>query len=170
MKFIIVLARNFPLKHITLLMLMLIRFISRIISNLKFYAMTATRNRVICHWSTEIKYPKNISYGQGVIIGPKCTLGAKSKITIGSNVRMSKGVFIETAGLDFSKEPPYLHISKEIIIEDNVWLGANVIVLSGVTIGCDSIVGAGTVVSKDIQPKSIMVSAQNRSIESRVKR
>ena len=170
MKYIIVLARNFPLKHTTLLMLMLIRFISRIISNLKFYAMTATKERVICHWSTEIKYPKNISYSHGVIIGPKCTLGAKSKITIGSNVRISKGVFIETAGLDFSKDPPYSHISKEIIIEDNVWLGANVIVLGGVTIGHNSIIGAGTVVSKDIQPKSIIVSAPNRSIESRAKR
>ncbi|WP_373032498.1 DapH/DapD/GlmU-related protein [Sulfurovum sp.] len=140
-------------------------FISRILSNLKFYAMTATKERVICHWTTEIKYAKNITYGEGVIIGPKCTLGAKSKIIIGSNVRISKGVFIETAGLDFTKEPPYPHISKEIILEDNVWLGANVIVLSGVTIGQGSIIGAGTVVSKNVTPNSILVSAQNRIIK-----
>lgn len=165
MKYIILIASYFPIKHLTLLILQIMNFISRIFSNLKFYAMTATKERVICHWSTEIKYPENITYGQGVIIGPRCTLGAKSTITIGSNVRISKGVFIETAGLDFSKQPPYPHISKEIIIENNVWLGANVIVLGGVTIGEGSIIGAGTIVSKDVAPNTILVSAQNRIIK-----
>jgi len=109
------------------------------------------------HGNTEIKYPNNIYIGNKVVIGPGCTLGAKSKIELGDFVRISKDVVIETAGLDWSGELPYKHISKPIIIGKGVWLGARSIVLGGVTIGENAIVGAGSVVSKDIPENSIVV-------------
>ena len=96
-------AANFPVKNMTLFILWLFGLISRVVSNLKFYAMNPVKQRVICHWSTEIKYPYNITYGKGVIIGPKCTLGARSKISIGSNVRISKGVIINEKSKSYFK-------------------------------------------------------------------
>lgn len=47
--------------------------------------------------------------------------------------------------------------AESVVIEDNVWLGISVIVLPGVTIGQGAIVGAGSVVTKDIPPMSIAV-------------
>jgi acetyltransferase-like isoleucine patch superfamily enzyme len=58
-------------------------------------------------------------------------------------------------------------ISKEVVIEDDVWLGYNVIVLPGVTIGKGSVIGAGSVVSKDIPPYSIAIGNPARVIKKR---
>ena len=108
-----------------------------IISGLRFRALILNAGRSCsCHYSVEIKYPEKILIGDNTKIGPKSTLGAYASITIGSNVVVSKSVLIETAGLNFKdQEIPYKHKGNAIIIEDNVWIGANSIILGGVTIG-----------------------------------
>lgn len=62
---------------------------------------------------------------------------------------------------DHDRLPP----SRPVIIEDRVWLGARVIVLRGVRIGHDSVVGAGSVVAKDIPPRSVAMGFPARVIE-----
>jgi len=119
------------------------------------------------HWSVEIKYADNITLLGPVVIGSHCTLGAKEKITLGSGVRLSKGVMLESASLDLNSSLPYSHIAKPIYIEEGVWLGADVIVLGGVRIGKNSVVGAGTVVARDIAANSIVVGKGNRLIEKK---
>src|SRR6218665_524983 len=57
-------------------------------------------NKSFCHHTVEIKYGENIEIGYHSSIGPYSCLGAKSTIKIGSYVRISRGVIIETAGLD----------------------------------------------------------------------
>jgi acetyltransferase-like isoleucine patch superfamily enzyme len=109
-----------------------------------------------CHWSAEVKYPERVQLGRGVIIGPGCTIGAASPIRLGDHVHLSKGVYVETAGLDFSAPLPYPHVHKPITIGDGVWIGADAIILGGVTIGAGSVVGAGAVVSKDVPARSIV--------------
>ncbi|MGF6230229.1 acetyltransferase-like isoleucine patch superfamily enzyme [Inquilinus ginsengisoli] len=109
-----------------------------------------------CHWSAEVKYPERVRLGRGVIIGPGCTIGAASPIRLGDHVHLSKGVHVETAGLDFSAPLPYPHVHKPITIGDGVWIGADAIILGGVTIGAGSVVGAGAVVSKDVPARSIV--------------
>lgn len=117
-----------------------------------------------CHWTTEIKYPDNIQLGHNVAIGPNCTLGAMSAIRIGNFVRISKGAVIETAGLDLSSGLPYKHRAKPIVIEDGAWIGSNAIVLGGVTIGANTIIGAGAVVTKDVPPNAIVVGGPTRQL------
>jgi acetyltransferase-like isoleucine patch superfamily enzyme len=117
-----------------------------------------------CHWTVEIKYGDNIKIGYHSSIGPYSCLGAKSPIAIGSYVRVSRGVIIETAGLDLTKPVPYPHVSKEIVIEDGVWIASNAVILGGVTIGKNSIIGAGAVVSKNVPPNSIMVGQALRNL------
>ncbi|PKB42614.1 maltose O-acetyltransferase [Cellulophaga sp. RHA19] len=144
-------------------------FVDRVLSSLKFRALIKNSGeKCYCHYSVEIKYGQNISIGNNTRIGPNSTLGALGNIKIGSNVVVSKGVIIETAGLDFkSNSIPYKHKGKEITIGDNVWIGARAIILGGVHIGKDSIIGAGVVVSKTVPPNHILVGQQSRIIPKR---
>ena len=84
------------------------------------------------------------------------------KISIGNNCRISRGVVIETAGLDLSTKPPYKHYSKPIVIEDGVWIASNAIILGGVTIGENSIIGAGAVVTKSVMKNEVIVGIAGR--------
>lgn len=111
----------------------------------------------VCHWNADLKYPENIHLGDHVVIGVNVTLGAHATITLESRVRISKDAILETAGLEFNaNEPPYPHISKPIHIEEGVWIGARSIVLGGVRIGKNSVVAAGSVVTRSFPPDSLL--------------
>lgn len=140
---------------------------SRVWSHLRFRSLVPQAGDSVCHWSVEIKYPENINVGDFVSIGPLCAIGARSPITLGDYVRISRGVVIETAGLDRSTDLPYRHLSKPIIIEKGAWIGTNAIILGGVTIGQNAIIGAGTVITKDIPAGAIVVGASSRHLEAR---
>lgn len=101
--------------------------------------------------------------GAKIIIGNQCgfsgtVIGAKESITLGNNVLCGGNTFITDFDwhcVDPDKrrtgDPP----SKPVAIEDNVWLGANVMVLKGVTIGKNSVIGANSVVVKSIPPNVV---------------
>ncbi len=137
----------------------------RAFSFLKIRSLLHVPAGTVCHWSVEIKYPENLTLLGAVVIGPGCTIGAKGHITLGADVRVSKGVLIETASLDINAGLPFPHISRPIVIHDGVWLGAHSIVLGGVTIGANAVIGAGTVVSRDVSPGAIVVGGGSREIE-----
>jgi maltose O-acetyltransferase len=117
-----------------------------------------------CALSVEIKFPDKIKVGDHVAIGPMCTLGGYGGIILEDYVRVSKGVTIESAGLDSSSELPYKHIGKPIVIKKGAWLGTRCIILGGVTIGEHAIIGAGAVVSKNVSAYEVVVSQQVRKI------
>lgn len=58
-------------------------------------------------------------------------------------------------------------IAKKIVVEDNVWIGANAVIIQGVRIGTGSIVGAGAVVTKDVEPYSVVGGVPARLIRKR---
>lgn len=70
------------------------------------------------------------------------------KIEIGNHVRVGANVLIMDG--DAHQDDPRAGKNKPVLIEDNVWIGSNVIVLKGVTIGRNSLIGAGSVVVKSI--------------------
>ena len=117
---------------------------------------------VYIHWTTRVKYPERITLGEGVLIGPNCTLGAMGNIELQDHVRLSEGVLVETGSLEIRANPPYTHIAKAICLEQGVWVGANAIILAGVTIGKNSVVGAGAVVSKSIPEDSVVIGCCNQ--------
>lgn len=135
---------------------------------LRFGALVRNKGaRCVCHWNADLKYPENITLGDGVVIGVNVSIGAHSTIRIGNRVRLSRDVLIETAGLDFSGlEPPYKHISKPIVIEEGVWIGARAIILGGVTIGQHAVIASGAVVTKDIPAYAVAGGSPARVIRS----
>jgi acetyltransferase-like isoleucine patch superfamily enzyme len=136
-------------------------FMSRVLwvwGRLRFSALVRQRGSgCVCHWNADLKYPENLVLGDDVVIGVNASLGAHSPIHIGNRVRISKDVQIETAGLDFlSGPPPYRHTSKPIFIEEGVWIGTRTIVLGGVRIGAHSVVAAGSIVTRDVPPRTLV--------------
>jgi acetyltransferase-like isoleucine patch superfamily enzyme len=118
------------------------------------------------------KYFPEILIGDHVSIQKDCHIGAINKIVIGNNVLMASKVYIsdhshgeitlETLKLPPAKRP--LFSKGPVIIEDNVWLGEGVVVLPGVTIGENSIVGANAVVTKSIPKNSVAAGNPARII------
>ena len=95
-------------------------------------------------------YGKNITFGKNVFLNSGCKFQDQGGITIGHNVVL--------ATLDHntcvSKRAELF--AAPIVIEYNVWIGANATVISGITIGKGSIVAAGAVVTKDVPKYSIV--------------
>lgn len=88
------------------------------------------------------------------------TISASKKIIIGNNVLIGSGCVI-TDSDSHPIIPEYRNDTSKIksapvVIEDDVFIGARTIVLKGVTIGCGSVVGAGSVVTKNIPPRSVV--------------
>jgi acetyltransferase-like isoleucine patch superfamily enzyme len=160
------LLRMWPARQATLVLCAVARAFGRLASAARTAALFPTAEGCFCHWSAEVKYPERVQLGRGVIIGPRCTIGAASQIWLGDHVHLSKGVYVETGGLDFSAPLPYPHAHKPITIGEGVWIGADAIVLGGVTVGAGSIIGAGAVVRHDVPPRSI-VTGQPMSVRDR---
>lgn len=99
-----------------------------------------------------------ISIGDYVLISPGCRISACDEIVIGDNVMMANGVYITDSDwhgiYDRVNRPKEQH---PVIIKENVWLGDHATILKGVTIGENTIVGAGAVVSKDV-PANVVVA------------
>lgn len=165
---LIYIASFYPIRKLFILIETGITKFLGVISIFKLRAFVPrAHNSSSCRWSTLIKYGEEIAIGANTRIGPQCVLGAKGGISIGKNVVISREVQLETAGLDLTKGPPYFfHKAKPIIIEDNCWLGARVIVLGGVVIGEGSIIGAGAVIAKSVPPKSVIVGSAYRNLSN----
>ncbi|OON95435.1 MAG: maltose acetyltransferase [Epulopiscium sp. Nele67-Bin005] len=101
----------------------------------------------------------NIEIGDNFYTNHNCTILDGAKVTIGNNVFIAPNCCISTANhpLDFEQRNAGIEYAVPITICDNVWLGAGVIVLGGVTIGKNSVIGAGSVVTKDIPEGVIAV-------------
>jgi acetyltransferase-like isoleucine patch superfamily enzyme len=83
-------------------------------------------------------------------------IAKRESIVIGDNVRISAKVMIIGTGLGDDSSAERKHFSSPIIIENNAWIGAGAIILPGVKVGANSIVAAGAVVTRDVEPNSIV--------------
>ena len=97
-------------------------------------------------------YGFNISIGENFYTNHNVTILDGAKVTFGDNVFIAPNCVFSTSGhaIDSEQRGRGLEIAWPITVGDNVWIGANVSVLPGVTIGSDTIIGAGSVVNRDI--------------------
>ena len=112
-----------------------------------------------------------LTIGARTIFGHHCTLAAKQSIRIGRDCLIAEMVSIRDH--DHAFEQFDVPIREQgaacapVVIGDNVWLAARVVVVKGVTIGDNAIVGAGAVVTKDIPAGAIAVGVPARVVKMR---
>ena len=101
----------------------------------------------------------NFSIGNNSVIGENSFIQDNAEIIVGNNVICGPEIMIFTSnhGIDKDKlirlqRSP----SKKVIIEDDVWIGARALILPGVTIGIGAVVGAGSVITKDVPPYAVV--------------
>ena len=129
--------------------------------------------------------------GENVIIKNKCYIGDGSKLKVGSNTQLGQnarlggpislganvmmGPDVVIMGVthdisDLSKpmiDPSNPSLENPVCISDNVWIGTRVIIMPGVKIGSNSIIGAGAVVTKSFGPNSIIGGVPAKFIKNR---
>ncbi len=102
---------------------------------------------------------KHIYMGKNVYVNFNATFVDDANIYIGDNTMLGPNVVIATAGHPINPElrERVTQYNAEVHIGKNVWLGAGVVVLPGVTIGDNSVIGAGSIVTKDIPANVVAV-------------
>jgi len=137
----------------------------------KFFLQKCGKGLTIKNYVT-FKFPERIKLGDHVGVGEYSLLDGDGGLEIGNYVRIASHVSMITFEHEFSDldKPIKLQgkIKKPVIIEDDCWLGTGVRVLGGVKIGKGSIIGAGSVVTKDIEPYSIAVGVPANVIRKRI--
>ena len=125
-------------------------------------------NRFLMRGGSRIRVSEgsSLTIGNNVGIGPNCMVACHERITIGDNVQLSPNVQI------YDHDHDYRHVdglksnhfkSTEIVIGNNVWIGANVVILRGTKIGNGSVVAAGAVIKGNYDDNSLIL--QKRSTE-----
>ena len=97
-------------------------------------------------------YGSHIKVGKNFFANYNCTIIDVAPVTIGDNCQLAPNVAIYTAGHPVhpvSRNSMYEY-GIEVTIGDNVWIGGNTVILPGVHIGSNTVIGAGSVVTKDI--------------------
>ena len=108
-----------------------------------------------------------------VIIGDHTRVGLHNTVigpvTIGSHVNLAQGITVTALNHNFSDSGKRIDeqgvSTTPVVIEDDVWIGANAVVLPGVRIGTHSVVAAGAVVTKDVPPHSIVAGVPAKVIK-----
>jgi maltose O-acetyltransferase len=112
-------------------------------------------------------YGTFIELGDTVFINFGCVILDCNYVRIGNNVMFAPNVQLLCAyhPLDATERNSGYELAAPITIDDNVWLGGGVIVNPGITIGANSIIGSGSVVTKDIEPNVVAVGNPCRVIK-----
>ncbi len=121
---------------------------------------------------TEIRPPLYVDYGSHIRIGARCFVNFglvamdAAAVTIGNDAQIGPHVQLLTPTHPIEPGPRRAkwEAAKPITIADNVWLGGGVIVLAGVTIGTNTVVGAGSVVTRDLPANVVAVGNPARII------
>ncbi len=147
-------------------------------SNCVIDAKSFGQGRISIGKRTEIHdYCRLETYGGLIIIGDDCSLNpfcvvyGHGGLRIGNAVRIATGCVIVPANHTFSDHGRPIMAQPEsrkgINIEDNVWIGARCVILDGVRIGTGAVIAAGSVVSKDVEPMSVVAGIPARFVKRR---
>lgn len=143
------------------------RFVGRLAKRVRYYCCRPVLDK--CGRSVNIEAGADFGSGEGIEIGDYSNFGVNSlignspinPIRIGINVMMGRDVIILTRNHLYSDLTRPMIVQgysepRTVVIEDDVWIGARSIILPGRRIGRGAIVGAGSVVTKDVPPYAIV--------------
>ena len=111
-------------------------------------------------------FGKNITVGKNVFINACCHFQDQGGITLGDNCLVGHNVIFATLNHGFAPEERQSMLPAPIVVGRNVWIGSNSTILQGVTIGDNSIIAAGSVVTKDVPANAIVAGVPARFIRS----
>jgi maltose O-acetyltransferase len=122
---------------------------------------------------SEVWSPHRLSIGANTVIGRQCIVDCRARaveqefsVTIGRNVNITSQVVL-VAGKHQIHSPTFETASAPIVVEDYAWISLRAIVLGGVTVGEGAVVTAGAVVTRDVEPYTIVGGAPARPIGQR---
>ena len=124
--------------------------------------------RVRLYEGVTLWYPHKITMGTGITLNEWVYISGYGGLSIGDRVRIGHGTTILTS--DHVIPPKGQRIidaglaAAPVVVEEDVFIGANVTVLKGVTIGAGSVVAAGAVVTRDVEPCSIVAGVPARQV------
>ena len=113
-----------------------------------------------------IEIGENTTFGGGRIVN----VGIDNSISIGKNCLFSDHIEIWASDTHsiFNEKDVMINHEKPIVIKDNAWVGSRVIILKGVTIGADSVIGMGSMVTKDIEANTINVGSPTKKVKENI--
>lgn len=117
------------------------------------------------HLQLRAVYGGKIEIGERVFFNTNVSITAMEKIKIGDNVRIANNVVIVDHDHDYANDLSKF-IKKEVCIENHVWIGANVVILSGVHIGEHAVIAAGAVVTHDIPAGTIAAGCPAKVVKN----
>lgn len=131
------------------------------------YQLAQMGARTTIHPGVVILYPKNVSFGADCAVASFVHIWGGAGVTIGDDVLIASHVAITSQTHDATADSRGVtfrstHESREVVIEKNVWIGSGAVILPGVRIGSGSIVGAGAVVDRDVEPGTVVVGVPAR--------
>ena len=129
----------------------------------------AVGDGVVIRPTLRCDYGTQISIGAGAFVNYDCILLDVAPISIGASCQLAPRVQLLTAGhpVDPAQRRDGWEFGAPVTLEDNVWLGAGAIVCPGVTIGRDTVVGAGAVVTSDL-PASVVAYGAPAKVGRRI--
>lgn len=129
-----------------------------------------------CGINVNVEHGAYFQNGFNIEIGDNSGIGVNAQIPnnliIGSNVLMGPEILIIPSSHKFENKGQLIKDQgyedpKQVIIEDDVWIGARAIVIGGIHIKKGAVIGAGSVVTKDVEPYSIVAGVPAREIKRR---
>lgn len=109
---------------------------------------------------------RHVTIGHNTIINRHCYLDGRFGIFIGNNVSISPYCALLSLSHDVN-DPHFGAIGKKTVINDNVWIGMRAMILPGVLMGKGSVAGAGAVVTKNVEPYTIVAGVPAKAVGSR---
>lgn len=126
-----------------------------------YYATVNCGDYFYTHPNMTIYFPQNVKIGSNVFFNRGVFITARDTVSIGNNVLIGPNAVINSGNHNYKNRNLCInrqgHSTAPIIIEDDVWIGANCTILKGVKIGKGAVIGAGCVVTKDVSPYSVVV-------------
>lgn len=132
----------------------------------RIFGMSIGRGSTV-HMFATFYNPFNISIGNDSIIGEWAVLDGRALLIIGNHVDIASNVMIYNAEHDINSTDFTKARMEKVVIDDYVFIGPRAIILPGVTIGKGAVVAAGAVVTKDIEPFSIVGGVPAKEIGKR---
>lgn len=122
-----------------------------------FYRIAGIKigNGSTIHMGARFYDPRNIEIGKDSIIGEEAVLDGRDKLIIGNHVDMASEVMIYNSEHNVQSSD-FEAVTSPVIIEDYVFIGPRAIILPGVKIGKGAVIGAGAVVTKDVESFAIV--------------